>query len=59
MTVWQADNDLDFRIVRATGHIASIYGLEETGGRHFLVMELVPGETLADRIRRAPFQKPE
>ena len=26
--------------------IASIYGLEESGGTRFLVMELVPGETL-------------
>ena len=33
-------------------HIASIYGLEETTGGPFLVMELVEGETLAERIRR-------
>jgi serine/threonine protein kinase len=31
-------------------HIASIYGLEESGGRSFLVMELVRGETLAARL---------
>jgi eukaryotic-like serine/threonine-protein kinase len=30
-------------------HIAAIYGIEESGGLHGLVMELVPGETLADR----------
>src|SRR6187399_1606521 len=35
-------------------HIAAIYGVEEFGGRKFLVMELVPGETLADKIRRGP-----
>ena len=35
-------------------HIAAIYGVEEFGGRKFLVMELVPGETLADRVRRGP-----
>jgi serine/threonine protein kinase/Tol biopolymer transport system component len=35
-------------------HIAAIYGLEESGGRSFLVMELVSGETLADRIARGP-----
>jgi serine/threonine protein kinase len=29
-------------------HIAAIYGMEESGGLHGLVMELVPGETLAD-----------
>ncbi len=31
-------------------NIASIYGLEETGGGHALVMELVDGPTLADLI---------
>src|SRR5712692_5068379 len=31
-------------------HIAVLYGMEESGGRHFLVMELVEGETLAERI---------
>ena len=35
-------------------NIAAIYGLEESGGRKFLVMELVPGETLAERIKRGP-----
>src|SRR3989304_3159650 len=33
-------------------HIAAIYGFEESGGRKFLVMELVEGETLAQRIAR-------
>ena len=33
-------------------NIATIHGLEESGGRHYLVMELVPGETLRDRIAR-------
>ncbi len=31
-------------------HIASIYGLEESGTTRALVMELVPGPTLADRL---------
>ena len=35
-------------------NIASIYGIERDGTRTFLVMELVPGETLAQRIRRGP-----
>jgi serine/threonine protein kinase/Tol biopolymer transport system component len=33
-------------------HIASIYGLEETGDVRALVLELVEGPTLADRIAR-------
>ena len=33
-------------------NIASIYGLEEADGRQALVLELVEGETLADRIKR-------
>jgi eukaryotic-like serine/threonine-protein kinase len=32
-------------------NIASIYGLEDSGGTRALVMELVEGPTLADRIR--------
>jgi len=35
-------------------HIASIYGLEEAGGKPFLVLELAPGEDLSKRIRRGP-----
>jgi serine/threonine protein kinase len=31
-------------------NIAAIYGLEESDGIHFLVLELVPGETLAERV---------
>jgi serine/threonine protein kinase len=42
------------RILASLNHpnIAAIYGVEEVDGKHFLVMELVPGETLEDRIRR-------
>ena len=35
-------------------NIASIYGLEQSGETHYLVLELVPGETLAERIARGP-----
>ena len=35
-------------------HIAGILGLEETDGTKALVLELVEGETLADRIARGP-----
>ena len=33
-------------------NIATIHGLERTNGTSYLVMELVSGETLADRIKR-------
>ncbi len=35
-------------------NIATIHGLEESGGIRFLVMEMVEGETLAERIKRGP-----
>jgi serine/threonine protein kinase len=42
------------RVLAALNHpnVAGIYGIEESGDRKFLVMELVPGETLAERIKR-------
>ena len=35
-------------------NIAAIYGLEESGGTNFLVLELAEGQTLADRIKAGP-----
>src|SRR5687767_7154523 len=35
-------------------HIATLYGMEEADGVRFLVMELVPGPTLADRLAGGP-----
>src|SRR5215831_18924841 len=35
-------------------HIAAIYGLEESNGVEALVLELVEGETLADRLAQGP-----
>ncbi len=35
-------------------NIAAIYGLEEAAGKRFIVLELVEGETLAQRIARGP-----
>ncbi len=44
------------RVLGALNHanIAAIYGLEEFGSNRALVMELVAGETLADRIAKGP-----
>jgi Tol biopolymer transport system component len=39
-------------------NIAAIYGLEESSGIRALVMELVEGPTLAERIGSAPFGRP-
>src|SRR5262245_52701278 len=35
-------------------HIGGIYGLEDAGGMYALVLELVEGPTLADRIAQGP-----
>jgi serine/threonine protein kinase len=35
-------------------NIAAIHGLEESDGIHFLVLELIEGDTLADRIQGGP-----
>jgi len=35
-------------------HIAAIYGFEETAGIYALILELVDGSTLGDRLQRGP-----
>src|SRR5438552_16312258 len=44
------------RLLASLNHqnIAAIYGLEHCANQNFLVMELVPGETLAEKIGRGP-----
>jgi Tol biopolymer transport system component len=44
------------RILASLNHanIAAIYGVEHSGTQNFLVMELVKGETLAQRIQHGP-----
>ena len=44
--------DQEARMLAALNHpaIATIHGIEEAGGSRFLVLELVPGETLAERL---------
>jgi serine/threonine protein kinase len=42
------------RLLASLNHpnIATLFDLQEHEGTHFLVVELVPGETLAERIKR-------
>jgi Tol biopolymer transport system component len=40
-------------------NIAAIHGLEESDGTHFLVLELIEGDTLADRIESGPIPAEE
>jgi serine/threonine-protein kinase len=48
--------DREARALAALNHpgIAAIYGLEESDDTRFLVLELVPGETLAKKLFRGP-----
>ncbi len=47
------------RVLASLNHpnIASIYGLEESGDTRALVLELVEGPTIADRIAQGPIPK--
>ena len=40
------------RLLASINHpnVASVYGLEEVDGERFLILELIPGDTLAERI---------
>src|SRR2546427_413301 len=53
---WVARFEREARMLAALNHpnIATLYGLEQSTGAHYLVMELVPGETLAERLRKGP-----
>ena len=44
------------RLLASLNHpnIAAIYGFEQADDVHFLVLELVPGETLAERLAKGP-----
>jgi len=49
------------QVLAALNHpnVGAIYGLDEANGKPFLVLELVEGETLADRIEKGPLPVPE
>src|SRR5262249_10607677 len=49
------------RLLASLNHpnIEAIYGFEQSGGVHLLVLELVPGPTLSERLREAPLETRE
>jgi Tol biopolymer transport system component len=53
----QARFEREARLLASLNHpsIATLYGFEEQDGVRFLVLELVPGETLEERLARSPF----
>jgi len=46
------------RAASALNHpgICTVYAIDQHEGQHFIAMELLEGETLAERIRRGPFE---
>ena len=58
---WLGRFEREARLLAALNHpnIAAIYGFEEAQGVHYLVLELVSGETLAQRLKRGPLKVPE
>jgi Tol biopolymer transport system component len=53
---WLARFDREARLLASLNHpnIAAVHGLEEFGGKRFLVLELVEGKTLAQRLAKGP-----
>jgi serine/threonine protein kinase/Flp pilus assembly protein TadD len=49
------------KVLAALNHpnIAAIYGIEKSGGAHALIMELVEGLTLAERLEQGPLELAE
>ncbi|PYQ32180.1 MAG: protein kinase [Acidobacteria bacterium] len=49
------------RAASALNHpgICTVYAIDHHEGQHFIAMELLEGETLAERIRRGPFDLPQ
>ncbi len=49
------------RLLASINHpgLAAIYGIEQAGPLRYIVMELVPGETLAEQLARGPLAIPD
>jgi Protein kinase domain len=58
---WLARFEREARLLAALNHpnIAAVYGFEDTESVHYLVLELVLGDTLAQRLKRGPLKVPE
>src|SRR5262245_63835494 len=58
---WLARFDREARLLATLSHpnIATVHGLDEVDGLRYLVMELVPGETLARRLAGGPLPTAE
>src|SRR5271166_6481681 len=53
---WLSRFEREARLLAALNHgnIATVHGLDEADGTRYLVMELVPGQTLAERLNDGP-----
>jgi len=53
--------DREARLLASVNHpgVAAIYGIDESDGLRFLVLELVPGVTLAERLAQGALPTPE
>ena len=53
---WLARFEREAKLLASLNHpnIAAIYGLEQADGKPFLVLELVEGQTLAERLHKGP-----